>query len=439
MADKTVKTSERKWSGRGYALAGYVTVFVLLGGSVAWAALTRISGAVVAPGIVQVASNRQVVQHLTGGVVGAIYVKEGDAVEAGDVLMRLDDTFDRSDLAVIESQLHSLLGTAARLRAEQDDGAEIAFDPELLEIAAARADVAEIVEGQKRLMRARTETRDKQIGQLEERKIQVARQNEGLESRITALETQLALIGQELEAQNKLLAQALTNVSRVLALQREEAEIAGSIAQARSSIAENAGRLAEIEIAILNIRSAMREEATAALPDIEARIAGLKEQRNAKLEMLGRMDITAPMAGAVLGMQVHALRSVVRPAEPLLFIIPQEQDLVIATRIPPNQIDQVHVGQGAHLRFAAFDQRNTPEIFGQVTRVAADVLADERTGVTFYEAQIRPSEGELQKLGDRHVMPGMPVEAFIQTSERSPLEYLVKPLSDYFAKAFRER
>ena len=439
MADKTVKTSERKWSGRGYALAGYVTVFVLLGGSAAWAALTRISGAVVAPGIVQVASNRQVVQHLTGGVVGAIYVKEGDAVEAGDVLMRLDDTFDRSDLAVIESQLHSLLGTAARLKAEQDGRAEIAFDPELLAIAAARADVAEVVEGQKRLTLARAEPRDKQIGQLAERKVQVARQNEGLESRIVALETQLALIGRELEAQNKLLAQALTNVSRVLALQREEAEIIGSIAQARSSIAENAGRLAEIEIAILNIRSGMREEATAALPDIEARIAGLKEQRNAKLEMLGRMDITAPMAGAVLGMQVHALRSVVRPAEPLLYIIPQERDLVIATRIPPNQIDQVHVGQDAHLRFAAFDQRNTPEIYGQVTRVAADVLADERTGLTFYEAQIRPSEGELQKLGDRHVMPGMPVEAFIQTSERSPLEYLVKPLSDYFAKAFRER
>lgn len=429
----------RKWSGRGYALVGYVTVFVLLGGSGAWAALTRISGAVVAAGVVEVASNRQVVQHLTGGVVGEIFVKEGDAVQAGDVLMRLDDTFDRSDLAVIESQLHSLLGTAARLKAEQDGKTEIAFDAELAAAARTRDDAAEIIDGQRRLLAARAETRDKQVGQLLEKKTQIARQNEGLESRIASLETQLELIGKELDAQNKLLAQALTNVSRVLALQRDEAEISGTIAQARSSIAENAGRVAEIEIAILNIRSAMREEATTALPDIEARIAELREQRNAKLEMLSRMDITAPMSGAVLGMQVHARRAVIRPAEPLLYIIPQENDLVVTTRIPPNQIDQVHVGQTAHLRFSAFDQRNTPEVFGHVTRVAADVLTDERTGSPFYKAEIRPDAGELRKLGDGPVIPGMPVETFIQTTERSPLEYLVKPLADYFSKAFRER
>lgn len=430
---------ERKWTSRGYALVGYVTVFVLLGGVGAWAALTRISGAVVAPGIIEVASNRQVVQHLTGGVVGRIFVKEGDAVKAGDVLMRLDDTFDRSELAVIESQLYSLLATAARLKAEQDETPEIAFDPELVAAAATRVEIAQMMEGQKRLMAARAETRDKQVGQLNEKKAQIAKQNEGLESRIAALETQLHLIGQELEAQNKLLAQSLTNASRVLALQREEAEIRGTISQARSSIAENAGRVAEIEIAILNIHSAVREEATTALRDIEAKVAELRENRNAKLETLSRMDITSPMTGVVLGMQVHALRSVIRPAEPLLYIIPQESDLVITTQIPPTQIDQVHVGQVAHIRFAAFDHRSTPEIFGHVTTVAADVLTDQRTGASFYKAEIRPDAGEMQKLGGNQVIPGMPVEAFIQTSERSPLEYLIKPLADYFAKAFRER
>jgi HlyD family secretion protein len=430
---------EKKWTSSGYAIAGYATVFVLLGGMGAWAALTRINGAVVSAGVIEVASNRQVVQHLTGGVVGEIRMKEGDTVKAGDVLMRLDDTFDRSELTVIEGQLFSLLGTAARLQAEQDNKTEITFDPDLLKAVATNPEAAEIVAGQKRLMAARAETREKQAGQLREKKAQIAKQNEGLESRITALETQLKLIGKELDAQNKLLAQSLTNASRVLALQREEAEIRGTISQARSNIAENTGRVAEIEIAILNIHSTVREEATTTLREIEAKVAELKERRNAKLETLSRMDITAPMSGIVLGMQVHALRSVIRPADPLLYIIPQEQNLVISTQISPTQIDQVHVGQVAHIRFGAFDHRNTPEIFGHVTKVAADVLADQRTGATYYKAEIKPDAGEMIKLGDKHVMPGMPVETFIQTAERSPLEYLVKPLADYFNKAFRER
>lgn len=439
MKRETDRTMDRKWSGRGYALAGYATVFLLLGGMGAWAALTRINGAVVAGGIIEVASNRQVVQHLTGGVVGRIFVKEGSVVKAGDVLMRLDDTFDRSELAVIESQLFSLLGTAARLKAEQDEADAIVFDPELVALAKSRPEVAEIIAGQTRLKAARAETRDKQVAQLAEKRMQIGKQNEGLQSRISALETQLKLIGEELAAQNKLLAQSLTNASRVLALQREEAEIRGTIAQARANIAENAGRVAEIEIAVLNIHSAVREEATTALRDIEAKVAELRENRNAKLEMLSRMDITAPVSGVVLGLQVHALRSVIRPADPLLFIIPQENDLVIATQISPTQIDQVHVGQVAHIRFAAFDHRSTPEIFGHVTTVAADVLADQRTGATYYRAEIKPDPGEMLKLGERHVIPGMPVETFIQTTARSPLEYLVKPLADYFAKAFRER
>ncbi len=429
----------KKWSGRSYALIGYCTVFLLLGGMGAWAALTRINGAVVASGIIEVASNRQVVQHLTGGVVGKINVREGDTVKAGDVLMRLDDTFDRSELAVIESQLFSLMGTAARLMAEQDDKTEIRFDPELIERAKTDPEVQEIVDGQTRLMEARRETREKKIGQLGEKKKQIAKQNEGLDSRIAALETQLKLIEQELEAQNKLLQKSLTNASRVLQLQREEADIAGTISQAKSSIAENAGKVAEIELAILNIDSDMREEATTSLREIEAKIAELKENRTAKLETLSRMDITAPVPGVILGMQVHALKSVIKPADPLLYIIPQENDLIIKTQISPTQIDQVHVGQVAHIRFGAFDHRSTPEIFGHVTKVAADVLQDQRTGATYYQAEIKPDSGEMLKLGDNHVIPGMPVETFIQTSERSPLEYLIKPLGDYFAKAFRER
>ncbi|MFT0859062.1 HlyD family type I secretion periplasmic adaptor subunit [Ancylobacter sp. G4_0304] len=430
---------DTRWKSGGLALIGFLTLFVLVGGVGAWAAFTRIHGAVIAPGIVEVATNRQVVQHPTGGVVGTILVKEGDAVEAGAVLMRLDDTFDRSELSVIEGQLYSLLGTAGRLRAEQDGADSIVFDPDLVAAAASSSEAAGIMASQTRLMTTRAETRDKQVSQLQERKTQIGRQTEGLTSRIEALDTQLKLIRQELAVQNQLLDQGLTIASRVLALQREEAEIHGTISQARASIAENASKIAEIELAILNVHSTVREEATTTLREIETKIAELRVNRAAKLEVLNRMDVTAPVPGVVLGLQVHALRSVIRPADPLLYIIPQRSELVIATQIAPTQIDQVQVGQVAQIRFSAFDHRSTPDIFGHVTQVAADVLADQRTGASFYRVEIKPDPGQLQVLGDRHVIPGMPVETFIQTSERSPLNYLVRPLADYFNKAFRER
>lgn len=433
------KPKNNKWSSGGHALIGYSTIFVLLGGVGAWAALTQVNGAVVASGVIEVASNRQVVQHLTGGVVGEILVKEGSTVQAGDVIMRLDDTFDRSELAVIEGQLFSLLGTAARLKAEQDEKTEIVFDPEFLEAAKTRIEVAEIRDGQIRLLQVRAETREKQIGQLNERKSQISKQNEGLASRINALDTQLKLTIEELATQSRLREKGLAISSRVLELQSDEAETRGAISQTQSSIAENAGKMAEMELAILNVHSQVREQATTELREIEAKIAELREKRNSKRETLSRMEITAPLSGIVLDLQVHTLRSVIRPADPLLYIIPQNSDLVITTQIPPAQIDQVFPRQKAHLRFVNFDKRSTPEIFGHVSKVAADILTDQRTGATYYKAEIKPDPAEFRKLGQNQVIPGMPVETFIQTSERSPLEYLVRPIADYFLKAFRER
>ncbi len=428
-----------RWKSTRHGWIGYATLAFLVLGLGTWAYFTRISGAVVAGGIVEVETNRQVVQHQLGGVVGELFVKDGDVVKPGELLLRFDDTFDRSELAIIENQLFTLLGTAARLTAEQDDGETLAFDEELLERAARDPEIRTIVDGQERLFRARIETRDKQISQLQERKQQVREQIIGLENRTKALEQQLSFIDKELLGQHKLLKDNLTQASRVMALEREGAEIRGDISGARASVSENRGKIAEIEIAMLNVRVAMREESISTLREIEAKIAELRQKRTAAHETLSRMEVRAPVGGAVFGLQVHARRSVVRAAEPMLFIIPQDVGLIITTHISPSQIDQVHVGQNAVLRFAAFDHRTTPDLRGSVVDVSADVFNDEKTGATYYKAQIVPGPGETAKLGALQVLPGMPVEAFISTPERSPLEYLVKPLADYFTRAFRER
>ncbi|MDI7861381.1 HlyD family type I secretion periplasmic adaptor subunit [Rhizobiaceae bacterium n13] len=428
-----------QWNSSRHNWIGYLTLAFLVLGIGAWAFFTRINGAIIAGGIVEVETNRQVVQHQIGGVVGEVFVKDGEVVKAGQLLLRLDDTFDRAELAIVESQLYTLLGTTARLTAEQDDSESLTFDPELLERAAKDPEIKAIVDGQERLFRARRETADKQVSQLQERKQQVLEQITGLEQRTEALGDQLAIVEKELLGQNKLLKDKLTQASRVMALERDAAEIRGDISGAKANVAENRGKIAEIEIAILNIRVEMREESITTLRDIEGKIAELRQKRATALETLSRMEVRAPVGGAVFGLQVHARRSVVRAAEPMLYIIPQDVGLVITTQISPAQIDQVHVGQDAILRFAAFDHRTTPDLNGHVIEVSADVFTDEKTGASYYKAQVEPMPGETTKLGQRQVLPGMPVEAFIQTYERSPLEYLIKPLSDYFVKAFRER
>jgi HlyD family type I secretion membrane fusion protein len=224
----------------------------------------------------------------------------------------------------------------------------------------------------------------------------------------------------------------------VIALQRDQAGLQGSIGELTAVIAENRGRIAEIEIEILKLESAMREEATTTLRDMQIKENELRERAVSQHETLDRMDVRAPVAGIIYGMTVHALQSVVRPAEPIMFIVPQDSPLVISSRVQVTDVDSVRIGQDATLHFSAFDTRTTPLLFGTVSKVSADVVVDNQTGATFYQAEIRPKPGEMDKLNGLEVLPGMPVEAFIQTGERTALSYLLKPFTDYFNKAFRE-
>jgi HlyD family secretion protein len=398
------------------------------------------AGAVVGSGVIEVETKRQVVQHGVGGVVGQILVKEGDMVKVGQPLVIFDDTFDRAELAVIESQLFPLLGTRARLVAEQDEAPKPIFDKELVERAKTDPATAEIMHSQEELLLARRLTRDKQIAQLQERKAQIDKQIDGLNSRIDALNQQLTLIQSDLQGQRKLLAQGLTQKSRVIALERDEAQAKGNVSESQSSIAEAKARIAEMELAIINVSAQMRQDAIKDLADTDARASELRERRISTLATLSRVEVRAPMEGRVFNISVHAVRQVVRAAEPMMEIVPDNVKLVVSVQVPPSQIDQVHVGQDVIIRFNSFDHRHTPDLKGKVRRVSADIITNERTGQSYYQVSINILPGEEKYLGaNAEIIPGMPVEAFIRTTERTPFDYLVRPLTSYFGKSMLER
>jgi HlyD family type I secretion membrane fusion protein len=426
---------KKRWSTRGPMTAGLLALVLLVGGFGTWAVMAQITGAVITSGQIEVDRNRQVIQHPDGGVVAEILVDEGDTVAAGDLLIKLDATTLQSELAIVEGQLFELMARRGRLEAERDGIETLTFDPILM----AAPTGSELMEGQRRLFDARLESTKRATEQLDQQRAQIASQLDGISAQQTALDTQKTLISQELGDQQKLLDQKLVQASRVMGLQREEANLLGRVGELTASAAQAAERMTEIDIQVLTLTTTRREESITRPRDLQYNELELSERRRTLVRQLDRLDIRAPVSGVVYGLQVFAKQSVIRPADPVMFLVPQDRPLVIATKVRPVDIDQIHLGQDVILRFSAFDQRRTPELHGKVTLVSADIFQDEATGMAFYQAEIQLNEGEATRLPEDMVLiPGMPVEAFVRTADRSPMDYLLKPLADYFAKAFRE-
>lgn len=427
-----------QWKATGPLLVGGLALFVLVGVLGFWSVQARIAGAVIASGMIQVESNRQVLQHPQGGVVGELLVKDGDVVAAGDILLRFDDKQLRSELAIIEGQLFELLARKIRLEAERDGLERLPAPDALLAEVMSNPEVQALIDGQQRLFEARADTLRQSAEQIAEQIAQAGNQIDGADAQLAALETQKSLIETELADTKSLFDKGLTPASRVSALQREQARLLGEIGSLTASVAQLRGQIAALNIERIALTTRLREEAISTLRDQQFQEVELVQRRLSTLETLSRTDLRAPVGGMVYDSRVFALQSVVSPAEPIMYIIPQDQPMVVSARIDPIHVDQVHVGQEASLRFAAFDQRMTPEVFGHVTKLSADVFTDQATGLSYYQVELIPSAGEMQKLGGQTLLPGMPVEAFIKTAERSPLNYLAKPLTDYFVRAFRE-
>ena len=454
-------TPSRPFAARRPLLLGFLTLLALGGGLFGWGTFATLSGAVIAAGQLEVETRAQVVEHIDGGTVGEIRVRDGDRVEAGEVLIRFDDTQLRSEEAVLRAEHAELVARRNRLEAEFRDAGAIAWEAPLAALAERDATVRAILDGQQRLFEARRTSRAGQAAQLRQRIGQMRKQIVGLEAQQEATRRQSGFIGQELAAERSLAERGLTDLPRLLALEREAARLDGQAGDIAARIAETKGRIAEVEVQILQIDAQRIEDAEGRAREVQARENQVRERLAGVRSRLGRLEVRAPVAGEVVGMQVFALHEVVRPGEPILRLVPAHAGLVVLARLQPIYVDQVHAGQAVVLRFSAFPSRTTPRFTGRIVRVSADAVRDERTGLAWYEVEAaigdaleaetdwlrglfpRLSEPVAQDASpgrrqDLALTPGMPVEVHIRTGERSPLSYLAKPLTDYFSRSLRE-
>lgn len=394
-----------------------------------WAATTEIAGAVVAPASLVVDTNAKKVQHPTGGVVGELRVRDGQRVKAGDTLIRLDETQTRANLAVVTKSLDELAARRTRLEAERDGLSSLSFPDELL-ARLSDPEVARVVRGEQRLFETRQSARAGQVSQLRERVLQLRQQINGTEEQIIAKKREVEFIGQELKGVRELWQKNLVQITRVTALERDAARIDGERGALVSTVAQLRGKITETELQIIQIEQDMRTEVGKELADIRAKNSELVERKVSAEDQLKRIDIRAPQDGIVHQLATHTVGGVVSPGEQMMLIVPENDDLAVEARIEPQKIDQLHLGQTANLRFSAFNQQTTPEIAGKVTRISADLTQDQKTGVSYYTVRISLRPDELIKLGAQKLIPGMPVEAFVQTADRTVLSYLLKPLTD---------
>ena len=370
--------------------------------------------------------------------MGALQARDGDYVKAGDVLIRLDGTRLQSELAVVEGQLLELTARKARLESERDGASQLAFSPSLEARARQTPEFAAKLAGEQVLFAARREALLQEDSLLGEQIEQIDNRVRGTQSQLDALVRQEALIDQQVSDQRILLQQGLTQASRVLDLQREQAGLQGQIGQLEAEIADLRGQAASTQIARLQLVTARREEALTQLRDMQFQQIELVERQLSLADTLSRLVVRAPVPGIVYGSQVFAEQTVVQGGAPIMYIIPQDQPLVVAARIDAIDVADIYPGQDVSLRFPAFDPRETPEVTGRLTQVSADVIIDEVTRQNYYAATIVPLPGSLESLGGQTLLPGMPVEAYLTTGERSPLTYLTRPLMAYFDRAFRE-
>jgi len=430
---------KRMFSSRLPYMVGLGAVALLVFGLGGWAVKAQIDGAVIAPGQIVVDRNRQAVQHLEGGIVQEVLIQEGDSVAEDEVLIRLDPTETLSELAIVESRLYELMARRGRLEAERDGADTITFDPMLVAESATNPEVADLIEGQRRLFEARRETLKQNQSQLRNQQEQLQNQIEGIDAQMEASARQIALIGEETVTQESLLERGLTQATRVLNLQREDARLSGLRGELVARRAQAMERYAEIDIELLGQQAQRREDAIAMLRDIQVSELENRERRETLLTRLDRMEIRAPVAGTVYNLQVFGPRSVVSPADPLLFIVPQDRPLVIEARVNLIDVDKVASQQEVSLRFQAFNMRDTPDLMGQVTRISPDAFEDQASGRSYYRVEIALPQTEVDKLEpDQVLIPGMPVDAFIRTGEHTPFAYLTEPLVHYLSRAMRE-
>ena len=416
---------------------GMLITCVLVLGLGTMAATLPMTGAVIAPGSVSVATFVKQIAHPFGGVVAEVRVRDGDRVSAGQVLMRFDDRVSEANADLTGESLDQLLARSARLVAERDGLGRIVFPATLLS-RSGDPNVAALMREEEVAFRLRRAARQGQLRQIEQKIAETNAEVAGLRAQGSSYSQQAELIGQELAVQRGLFEKKYTTLDRLNALERAAVSISASADSARSGAAGAQARIAELRAQAASLGQEARSAAAGELMEVQARIADLRRQKVAADDAYHRSTITAPYSGVVDKLVYRTIGAVVPPGETIMEIVPDRDRLVVEVRLPVTQIDQVREGQAAILRFSAFSARTTPELRGVVNHVSADRTVEEETGMAYYRATITLSDAELRRLGGLKLKPGMPVEAFVQTDERTMLSYIVRPLRDQLNRAFRE-
>jgi membrane fusion protein len=434
--DSKKPSDSRSSLRRHVILAGALTT-LLVGGVGGWAATSSLASAVITSGTVVVDGNVKKVQHPSGGIVGELLVRNGDTVEAGQVLIRLDETLTLANLKIVRATLAQLHVRRARLEAERDGLPDFDIPQPTSELVPG-GESTRIADSERRLFENRRTATEGMKAQLVTRKEQLKEEVIGLGVQIDSAEELIGLIDQELEGITDLYEKKLVSIQRVTQLKRDRAEFSGNLGSYIAARAQAAGRGSEIDLQILQIDQDMRATVAGELTEVERNIAEYEERRVAAEDQLRRVDIRAPIAGRVYQLQVHTEQGVINPADVLMLIVPDDDVLDVEAPIGTQYIDQVYVGQKVSLRFSAFNMQTTPEVEGEVTVIAPDHVVDERTGFGSYPLRIRPNPDSLAKLKGMALYPGMPVEVFIKSGERTVFSYLLKPALDQIEHAFRE-
>ena len=421
---------------RGAVIAGFAVIGLAVAGFACWAATAPLASAVIATAVVAVDGSRKQVQHLEGGIVREILVQDGELVAKDQILLRLDDTRAKATLGIVKNGLDAAQVLEVRLLAERE-GTALLF-PAALTMRAGDPTVAEMIRAQSRLFAARRESIEGQRSILGQRILQYEQEIRGLEAQLAARETQAALIEEELVGLRELLKKGLTERTKVLALEREAARLKGERGERISDIARSRNAIGGAQLELLQLDRTFQEKVAGDIRDAQAQIAELRERVAAAEQVLAHIEIRAPAAGTAVGLSAHTAGGVIKPGDTILEIVPENSRLIVEAQLQPTDIDNVAVGQDSEIRLTGLKQRTTPVLVGKVIYVSADRLTDPRSGSPYFVTRIDLPPEERARLGGIVVQPGMPAEATIRQRDRTALDYLLQPVTDAFAHAWRE-
>jgi len=423
---------------RPWFIIGFTVIFFSFGVLGAWAALAPIAKAVIANGLVKVDSNRKKLQHLEGGTVNTILVKDGDSVKKGDVLIRLDQVRAKASYAIVQTSYQSEMARVARLMAERDQHKEISFSEDLLNHKEDQ-EVFKLIDGQQRIFNARKNTLQGSIDILQQQILQLKEKLSGLRAQKRAKQRQLVLVREELEAVNKLFDKHYIDKPRILKLKREIAELNGDLGDFISELAETGEAISEKRQEILQRKNDFDQAVVDEIREAQTKILDLRERLEASSHVLNNIEIRSPSDGTVVSLAVFSKGEVIAPGATILEIVPINDSLLIEAKVKTTEIDNLLLGQKADVRLTAFDSKSTPILIGELNYISADAFEDERTGQSYFYVKVTVSDKELQKLKKQLLHPGMPAEVIIKIGERTVLEYITQPLTDALARAWREQ